>query len=70
MATASLNRSLVGRAVHIKIYPRPRTITESREVLHILERYGEVTMYRNLKVCLYGSVNCKSPPADNTLNNC
>ncbi|MCJ1383532.1 hypothetical protein MMC17_006646 [Xylographa soralifera] len=42
-------QSSVGRAVHIKIHPRPRTVTESREVLRVLERYGEVTMFKNLK---------------------
>ncbi|MCJ1281024.1 hypothetical protein MMC26_000342 [Xylographa opegraphella] len=42
-------RSSVGRAVHIKIHPRPRTITESREVLRVLERYGEVIMFKHLK---------------------
>ncbi|MCJ1234638.1 hypothetical protein MMC14_002599 [Varicellaria rhodocarpa] len=42
-------RSVIGRAVHIKIYPKPRHINESREVLRVLERYGEVVMYRYLK---------------------
>ncbi|MCJ1396544.1 hypothetical protein MMC18_009435 [Xylographa bjoerkii] len=42
-------KSLVGRAVHIKIHPRPRTVQESREVLRVLEQYGEVTMFKNLK---------------------
>ena len=43
-------RAVVGCAVHIKIYPRPRSITESREILRVLERYGEVVMFKNLKV--------------------
>ena len=45
-------QSSVGRAVHIKIHPRPRTVTESREILRVLERYGEVIMFKNLKVCM------------------
>ena len=40
----------VGRAVHIKIYPRPRNLAESREVLRVLQQYGEVVMYKHLKV--------------------
>ena len=41
----------VGRAVRVKIYPRPRDLAESREVLRVLEQYGEVVMYKHLKVC-------------------
>ena len=41
----------VGRAVHIKIYPRPRNLAESREVLRVLQQYGEIVSYRLLKVC-------------------
>ena len=38
------------RAVHVKIHPRPRNLAESREVLRILQQYGEVVMYKHLKV--------------------
>ncbi|MCJ1454132.1 hypothetical protein MMC28_004482 [Mycoblastus sanguinarius] len=38
-----------GRAVHVKIHPRPRNIAESREVLRVLQQYGEVIMYKHLK---------------------
>lgn len=41
----------VGRAVHIKIYPQPRNLAESREVLRVLQQYGEIVSYRLLKVC-------------------
>ena len=40
-----------GRAVHVKIYPRPRNLGESREVLRVLQQYGDVIMYKHLKVC-------------------
>ena len=40
----------VGRAVHIKIYPQPRNLAESTEVLRVLQQYGEVVMYKQLKV--------------------
>lgn len=40
----------VGRAVHVKIHPRPRNLSESREVLRVLQQYGEVIMYKHLKV--------------------
>jgi hypothetical protein len=56
-------RAVGGRAVHIKIHPRPRTITESREVLRVLERYGEVLMYKSLKV-----FHCSSVPVSRILD--
>ncbi|KAL8899713.1 MAG: hypothetical protein Q9192_001449 [Flavoplaca navasiana] len=36
-------------AVHVKIFPRPGNLAESREVLRVLQQYGEVVMYRHLK---------------------
>lgn len=42
----------VGRAVHIKIHPRPGNLAESSEVLRVLQQYGEVVMYKHLKVPL------------------
>ena len=39
-----------GRAVHVKIHPRPRNLSESREILRVLQQYGEVAMYKHLKV--------------------
>ncbi|KAL8731956.1 MAG: hypothetical protein Q9166_003088 [cf. Caloplaca sp. 2 TL-2023] len=36
-------------AVHVKIFPRPANLAESREVLRVLQQYGEVVMYRHLK---------------------
>lgn len=39
-----------GRAVHIKIHPQPRNLSESTEVLRVLQQYGEVVMYKHLKV--------------------
>ena len=40
----------VGRAVHVKIYPKPRNLAESREVLRVLQQYGEIIMYKHCKV--------------------
>ena len=39
----------VGRAVHIKLFPRPANIAESRQILSVLQRYGEVVTYLHLK---------------------
>lgn len=39
----------VGRGVHVKIHPQPRNLAESREVLRVLQQYGEVVVYKNLK---------------------
>lgn len=43
-------KTLTGNTVHIKIHPRPRNLAESREVLRVLQQYGEVVMYKHLKV--------------------
>jgi len=40
-----------GRAVHIKIYPRPHNLAESRQILQVLRQYGEIEMYQHLKAC-------------------
>jgi hypothetical protein len=40
---------LTARTVHIKIYPTPQAFSERREVLRVLERFGEITMFRSLK---------------------
>ncbi|MCJ1309475.1 hypothetical protein MMC25_003135 [Agyrium rufum] len=37
------------QTVHVKIFPRPRNITESQHVLRLLERYGPVFYYRHLQ---------------------
>lgn len=42
-------KTLTGNTVHVKIHPRPRNLAESREVLRVLQQYGEVVMYKHLK---------------------
>ncbi len=46
---ASSISARISSAVHIKIHPRPRNLAESREVLRVLQRYGEVVMFKRLK---------------------
>ncbi|KAI9705948.1 MAG: hypothetical protein M1836_005354 [Candelina mexicana] len=48
-AAALTGTQLAGRAVHIKVHPRPRNLDESREVLRVLEKYGKVVMFKNLR---------------------
>ncbi|KAL8764097.1 MAG: hypothetical protein Q9184_000239 [Pyrenodesmia sp. 2 TL-2023] len=36
-------------SVYIRISPRPRSLAESKEVLRVLQGFGEVVMYRHLK---------------------
>lgn len=43
-------RDIADSAVHIRIHPRPQNLAESRQVLRVLEQFGEVVMYRHLKV--------------------
>ncbi|KAK0642851.1 hypothetical protein DIS24_g8666 [Lasiodiplodia hormozganensis] len=42
-------RSAASKAVHLKVYPRPATLSESRELLHVLQQFGEVTMFKSLR---------------------
>lgn len=44
-----ITRAITGRAVHLRVVPRPQNLAESREVLRSIQRFGEVEMYRNLK---------------------
>lgn len=46
---ASLGRSTAGRAVHLRITPRPSNITDSREILRLVSQFGEVEYFKNLK---------------------
>ncbi|KAI9703030.1 MAG: hypothetical protein M1820_006021 [Bogoriella megaspora] len=40
---------IASKAVHIKIWPQPADFQESREILRILQRFGEVTMFKTKK---------------------
>ncbi|KAI4090511.1 MAG: hypothetical protein L6R37_007869 [Teloschistes peruensis] len=40
-------------SIHVKISPRPQNLAESRQVMRVLQQYGEVVMYRHLKVSLW-----------------
>ncbi|CZT41721.1 uncharacterized protein RSE6_01497 [Rhynchosporium secalis] len=42
-------RSLTARTVHLKVHPIPRTFAEQREVLRVIERFGEVSVFKSLK---------------------
>ena len=43
-------RNVLPAAVHVEIHPRPRNLAESREIMHVLQGYGELSMYKHLKV--------------------
>lgn len=51
MATLPTATALAARCVHIKVYPTPRSLPERRQVLRVLERFGDVDMFRSLRVC-------------------
>jgi hypothetical protein len=50
MATLATAGRLAASSVHIKIHPIARTLPERREVLRVLERFGEVDVFMSLKV--------------------
>jgi hypothetical protein len=49
-AAAAAARNLASRTIHIKIHPTARSFPERREVLRVIERFGEVEMFKSLKV--------------------
>src|SRR5205809_2074751 len=51
-ASAAARKALDAVSVHVKITPAPRNMQESREVLRVLQRFGEVVMFKSLKVRL------------------
>ncbi|OJD28956.1 pal1-like protein [Diplodia corticola] len=43
-------RSAAAKAVHLKVFPRPTSLSESRELLNVLQQFGEVTMFKSLRL--------------------
>jgi hypothetical protein len=43
-------RTAAPNAVRLLITPQPANLAESREILRIVQRFGEVVTYKNLKV--------------------
>lgn len=48
--SSGIASALARRTVHIKMQPSARTFSERREVLRVLQNFGEVTMFRSYKV--------------------
>lgn len=40
---------LASRSVHLRIVPRPANLSESREMFRVLQRFGELSMYKSLR---------------------
>jgi len=50
LCSSAVAGALARRSVHVKMHPTARTFSERREVLRVLERFGEVTIFRSYKV--------------------
>ncbi|KAL1304532.1 hypothetical protein AAFC00_003514 [Neodothiora populina] len=48
-AIPGVTRAMGLRTVHLRVLPRPEGMAESRAILHMLQGYGKVEMFRNLK---------------------
>ena len=46
-------RNLHPAAVRIEIHPRPKNLAETREIMHVIQGYGELSMFKHLKVWLF-----------------
>ncbi|KZM20257.1 uncharacterized protein EKO05_0003657 [Ascochyta rabiei] len=40
---------LPSRSVHLRIVPRPANLSESREMLRVLQRFGDISTYKHLR---------------------
>ncbi|KAJ6005341.1 hypothetical protein N7451_003285 [Penicillium sp. IBT 35674x] len=58
---AALGR-LASTSVHIQMVPSPRKISETRQILAALQKFGEVTTFRNLKYDLSNKSTNKHRP--------
>lgn len=46
---ASLARGTANRALHLRITPRPSNLGESREIMRLISKFGEVEYFKNLR---------------------
>lgn len=60
-AAASNAARLALRSVHIKLYPTAATFAERKEVLRVVQRFGEVEWFKSLKVGLCYLLSVFSP---------
>ncbi|KAF2107528.1 hypothetical protein BDV96DRAFT_506024 [Lophiotrema nucula] len=49
VARRASTQLLAPRSVHLRIQPRPANLSESREIYRVLQRFGEISMYRYLR---------------------
>jgi len=45
-------RTLAARSIHVRIMPRPANLSESREILRVLRRFGDISIFKYMKVCV------------------
>jgi hypothetical protein len=50
LARRAASQSLGLRSVHLRIQPRPSNLSESREIYRLLQRFGEISTYKYLRV--------------------
>ncbi|RAR06259.1 hypothetical protein DDE83_007014 [Stemphylium lycopersici] len=55
----SLRRALAPRSIHVRIVPRPANLSESREIYRVLQKFGDMDVFKYLR---YEYQN----PADNS----
>jgi hypothetical protein len=46
----SVRRALAPRSIHLRIVPRPANLSESREIFRVLQRFGEISTFKYLRV--------------------
>jgi hypothetical protein len=50
MAARRALTQLPARSVHLRITPRPSSLSESREIFRVLQGFGDISVYKHLRV--------------------
>ena len=59
IAAMSLRRALAPRSVHVRIVPRPANLSESREIYRVLQKFGDMDVFKYLRVCDLDALLCE-----------
>ena len=50
-ARTVVSKLLASKSVHVRIQPKPANLSETREILRVLQRFGDVVVFKHLRVC-------------------
>ena len=51
VARTAVSKLLASKSVHVRIQPKPASLSETREILRVLQRFGDIVVFKHLRVC-------------------